>query len=191
MAPGAVLAQTDREAILTWEDYDLTVEQACARSMTWRPGCCKAGRWCGAWMAVVSACGDGETLEFRGFNSNHAEFLVDGVGFGPCEDVPVLAEPAADKAFAATTLQQTLEELILQICIQFAACCKACKDIASPYGCWGANERRPGIWSNPVGAPAMLLMQTGIMGQISFAGSAEEIYSLLAPAAALAAIDRF
>ena len=30
MESAAVLAQAKREAILTWEDYDLTVEQACA-----------------------------------------------------------------------------------------------------------------------------------------------------------------
>ena len=94
--------------------------------------------WCvddGDIGAAVSACGDDETLEIYGFDSNHAVFFVDGAGFVPCEGVPALAEPAADKASAATTLQQILEEQRLQTCIQFKACGQACAGMAPPYGC--------------------------------------------------------
>ena len=136
MAPAAVLAQTERDAILTWEDYDLTVEQACAVDdvAAWVP---EGGKvvWCvdgGDVGAAVAACGDDETLELYGFHSNHAVYFVDGAGFVPCEDVPALAESAADKASAATVLQQILEELKLQTCIQLAACGPACKGTGYP-----------------------------------------------------------
>ena len=83
-------------------------------------------------MAVTSACGDDETLEIWGFNRNHAVFFVDGAGPVPCKDVPALAGPAADKASAATALQQILEELKLQTCIQLAACGQDCEGMDFP-----------------------------------------------------------
>ena len=136
MAPAGALAQTEREAILTWEDYDLTVEQACAVDdvAAW---VLEGGKvvWCvdgGDAAAAVSACGDDETLEVWGFNRNHAVFFVDGVGLVPCEDVPALAEPAAEEAPIAAALREILEELKLQTCIQLAACGQDCEGMDFP-----------------------------------------------------------
>ena len=136
MAPAAVLAQTNRDAILTWEDYDLTVEQACAVDdvAAW---VLEGGKmvWCldgGDVGAAVSACGDDETLELYGFHSNHAVFLVDGAGLVPCEDVPALAEPSADKASTADVLEDILMELRLHTCIQLVACGQDCEGKGFP-----------------------------------------------------------
>lgn len=136
MAPAAALAQTGREAILTWEDYDLTVEQACAVDdvAAW---VLEGGKvvWCvddGDVGAAVAACGDDETLELLAFHSNHAVFFVDGVGLVPCEEVSALEEAPAAEAPIAAVLRSILKELEWQTCIQLAACGEDCKGMAFP-----------------------------------------------------------